>query len=159
MSISVNSVIKIMTDLNTGFQPVIDQLKEDPSTAETVFEQWVSEVIQTIHRESGDSDRMSRILRQQLSLIGGNDGAVNLPIANSSFASPPRGGTSKMFESPQPKLSKTTSPTKKKRPATAAVKSSIAGNFSESPGKKSKKAPPVKSLVDLVKKKDRLSAD
>ena len=91
--------------------------------------------------------------------MGGNDGAVNLPIANSSFASPPRGGTSKMFESPAPKLSKTTSPSKKKRPATAAVKSSIAGNFSESPSKKGKKAPPVRSLVDLVKKQDRLNCE
>ena len=64
MSISVNSVIKIMTDLNAGFQPVIDQLKAEPGSAGPVFDQWVAEVIQTIHRESGDGARMSRILSE-----------------------------------------------------------------------------------------------
>ena len=36
--ITTDLVIKIMTDLNSGFQPVIDQLKDFPDTSEEVFD-------------------------------------------------------------------------------------------------------------------------
>jgi len=100
---------------------------------------------------------MARILTQQLEIITGQEPdqlMMNLPIENAAFTSPKK-STGKNFGSPASKLSKSTSPAKKKRPQTAQVKSS---GYSPSPAK-AKKPAQVKNLIDLVKKRDRVAPE
>lgn len=143
-----------MTNLDQKIHQFIEEGNEIPADYNTYVEEWLAKTIQDLYNHTGDPSSLTRMLTQQVENITEQEPdqlMVNLPIANSTYASPKR-SAAKNMASPASKLGKSLS-SKKKRPQTAVVKSS---GYSPSPAK-SKKPAPVKNLVDLVKKRDRLT--